>query len=60
MFEIKCMEIIAALLKLSQNEQNSFPKAACCARPGPGLPAQRAVLPQIVLSAVGIAAAWGG
>lgn len=35
-----------------------FSKAACCARPGPSLPAQRAVLPQIVLSAVGKAAAW--
>lgn len=37
-----------------------FSKAAHSAALGPSLPAQSAVFPQIVLSVVGIAAAWGG
>lgn len=55
----KDVNITFLLSEFSQNDQNSFPKLPARLVLGP-VCLQRAVFPQIVLSAVGIAGAWGG
>lgn len=59
LLRIKDVNTTSFLSELSQNNQNSFPKLPALLVLGL-VCLQRAVFPQIVLSVVGIAAAWGG